>query len=128
MTDRTDPAEHASLPDAETVLLWIGVLAGPVVALGQEVASYFLVPDACARQTSMFVHAAHLVAIVVIAAGLVVCRRAWARTGRAYPGELPDPTHRAAFLAFGGMVANAFFILIVAGQWLAAFILSPCSA
>lgn len=128
MAGRTDPAEHAPLPDAGTVLLWIGVLSGPVVALGQEITSYFLVPDACARQTSVFVHAVHLVAIVVIAGGLVICRREWARTGRAHPGELPDPTHRAAFLAFGGMVANAFFILIVAGQWLAAFILSPCSA
>ena len=106
----------------------MGVLAGPVLVLAQQTLVYALVPDACARQSSVFVHVAHLAALLLIGGGFLLCHRAWDRVGRGRPDERPGPEHRARFMAFGGMVSNGFFMLLVCAQWLATALFSPCSA
>jgi hypothetical protein len=125
------PVHHAgesNPPSGATVALWLGLLSGPVIVLANQWVAYCLVPDACARQNSLFVHLVHLVALLLIGGGYVLCRREWARLGRSEPDERPGPEHRARFMAFAGMVANPFFALIVLAMWLATFLFSPCSA
>jgi hypothetical protein len=121
-------AEHSTPPAAGTVALWLALAGGPVVLLLNQWVGYALVPDACARQNSGFVHLVHLVALLLIAAGFLVCRREWARLGRSEPDERPGPEHRARFMAFTGMISNPFFGLVVLAMWLATLLLSPCSA
>ena len=128
MTMVVERAEHSTAPSAATVLLWLGLLDGPVVLLANQWVGYALVPDACARQSSVFVHLVHLVALLLIAGGFLVCRREWARLGGSEPDERPGPEHRARFMAFTGMIANPFFALIVLAMWLATLLFSPCSA
>jgi hypothetical protein len=125
---RIEQAGHSPLPSRHTVALWLGVLAGPVLVLAQQTMVYVLVPDACARQSSVFVHLTHLAALLLIGGGLLLCRREWSRVGRGQPDERPGPEHRARFMAFGGMMWNVFFMLLVLAQWLATALLSPCSA
>jgi hypothetical protein len=125
---RIEQAGHSALPSRDTVALWLGVLAGPVLVLAQQTMVYVLVPDACARQSSVFVHLTHLAALLLIGGGLLLCRREWARVGRGRPDERPGPEHRARFMAYGGMVSNVFFMLLVLAQWLATALFSPCSA
>ena len=128
MTMVVERAGHSTPPSAATVLLWLGLLVGPLAVLFNQWVGYALVPDACARQNSAFVHLVHLVALLLIAGGWLLCRREWARLGRAEPDERPGPEHRARFLAFSGMLANGFFALIVLAMWLATLLFSPCSA
>ncbi|HEX6749807.1 MAG TPA: hypothetical protein VF092_21120 [Longimicrobium sp.] len=121
-------AEHSTPPSAATVALWTSLVGGPVVVLANQWVAYALVPDACARQNSVFVHVVHLAALLLIAGMWVFCRREWARLGKSEPDERPGPEHRARFMAFTGMVANPFFALIVLAMWLATVLFSPCSA
>jgi hypothetical protein len=123
-----DPAQHAVPPGRDTVLLWLGVLAGPVLTLGVEYVAYVLVPDACSRHTTLIVQALYLVAFLGVVAGLLVCWRAWRLSGPVEPDAEANPEHRARFMAYSGILGNAFFALIVLGMWLATFLLSPCFA
>ncbi|HEV7590301.1 MAG TPA: hypothetical protein VGO40_19480 [Longimicrobium sp.] len=124
---RIERAGHSPLPSRDTFALWLGVLAGPVLLLAQQTLAYALVPDACTRQSSVFVHLTHLATLLLIGGGFLLCRREWARVGRGEPDERPGPEHRARFMAFGGMVSNVFFALLVLAQWLATALFSPCS-
>lgn len=125
---RIETAEHSPKPGADTVALWLGVLAGPVLLLSQQTLVYALVPDACARQSSAFVHLAHGATLLLIGGGFALCRREWGRAGRGMPDERPGPEPRARFMAYAGMWANGFFALVVCAQWLATALFSPCSA
>jgi len=121
-------AEHPSPPSGTTVALWLALAGGPVVVLLAQWAAYALVPDACARQSSVFVHLVHLAALLLVAAGFLVSRREWARLGRSEPDERPGPEHRARFMAFSAMVASPFLALVLLTMWLATFLFSPCLA
>ena len=125
---RIDRAGHAAPPGGTTVALWLALAGGPVVVLLGQWAAYALVPDACARQSSVFVHLVHLVVLLLLAAAFLVCRREWARLGRGEPDERPGPEHRARFMAFSGMVTNPFLALVALAMWLATVLFSPCLA
>ncbi|MFL5380909.1 MAG: hypothetical protein ACJ8GN_00150 [Longimicrobiaceae bacterium] len=119
---------HSTPPSPATVALWLALAGGPVVVLLGQWAAYVLVPDACARQSSVFVHLVHLVALLLLAAGFLWSRREWVRLGRSEPDERPGPEHRARFMAFSAMVTNPFLALVVLAMWLATFLFSPCLA
>ncbi|HKP76346.1 MAG TPA: hypothetical protein VJT67_12535 [Longimicrobiaceae bacterium] len=123
-----EEAGKSTPPSGGTVALWLGLAGGPVVVLFNQWVAYSLVPDACARQNSLFVHVVHLVALLLLAAGYLVCHRAWSRLGAVEPDERPGPEHRARFMAFSGMLTNPFLALVVLAMWLATFLFSPCSA
>jgi hypothetical protein len=125
---RGEGTGHSAWPGVDTVALWMGLLAGPVLLLAQQTLAYALVPDACARQSSVFVHLTHAAALGLIGVGFLLCRRAWTRSGRGAPDERPGPEHRARFMAYSGMVSNVFFALLLCGQWLATALFNPCSA
>jgi hypothetical protein len=121
-------AEHSSPPGQATVALWLALAGGPVVVLLGQWAAYLLVPDACARQSSLFVHLVHFVALLLLAAGFLVGHREWVRLGRTEPDERPGAEHRARFMAFSAMLTNPFLALVVLAMWLATLLFSPCSA
>lgn len=123
-----DDAQQTVPPGAPTVAIWLALAAGPLAVLFGQWSAYVLVPDACARQSSVFVHLVHAVAVLLIAACALACRRAWVRLGRSEPDERPGPEHRARFMAFSGMIANGFFVLVALAMWLATALFSPCSA
>jgi len=123
-----EEAGKSTPPGGATVALWTALAGAPAVVLLSQWVAYSLVPDACARQNSLFVHLVHLAALLLLAAGFLVCRRQWARVGGVEPDERPGPDHNARFLAFAGMIANPFLALVVLAMWLATVLFSPCSA
>jgi hypothetical protein len=123
-----DRAEHSTPPGRTAATLWLALAGGPVVVLLGQWAAYVLVPDACARQSSLFVHLVHLVALLLLAAGFLVSRREWVRLGGTEPDERPGAEHRARFMAFSAMLTNPFLALVVLAMWLATALFSPCSA
>jgi hypothetical protein len=124
----THQAELPDPPSGRTVRLWLGLLAAPVVLLAGQWVGYVLVPDACARQSNLFVHLVHAVALLLMVGAFFLCHGAWKRLGRGEADERPGPEHRARYMAFSGMIGNGFFILVLCAQWLATFLFSPCSA
>jgi hypothetical protein len=122
-----EEAGKSTPPDGMTVALWTALVGGPLVVLFDQWVGYALLPDACARQNSLFVHLVHLVALLLLAAGFLLCRREWARLGEVEPDEGPGPDHRARFMAYSGMLALPFMALIVLAMWLATVLFSPCS-
>jgi hypothetical protein len=123
-----EPIAHSPPPSGANVALWCGVLMAPVAVLGGESAAYVLVPDACARQSNVFIHLVHLVVLLVVLAGFAICWRAWTGLGRREPGDEAGPDGRARYMAFSGLLENGFFALVVLAMWLATWLFSPCSA
>ena len=128
MTMAVEHAEDPPPTPGMSTTLWLALAGGPLVVLLGQWAAYTLVPDACARQSSVFVHLVHLVALLLLAAGFLASRRAWVRLGSASPDELPGPVHRARFMAFSAMVVTPFMALVVLAMWLATALFSPCLA
>lgn len=118
----------ADTPRLRTVGLWWGLLSAPVIVLAAQWVAYSLVPDACARQSNVFVHLVHLVAVLLIVGAWVLCHREWVRLGKGEPDERPGPEHRARYMAFSGLIGNGFFALVAIAMWLATVLFSPCSA
>lgn len=125
--EQTRPG-HSEPPSRETVALWFGFLAGPVALLWGQMIVYALVPDACDRKSSVWVHVVHLIIVLVSLLGGWMALRVWRRLGRGEADSHPSPEHRARFMAVSGMAIGAFFALTAAAMWLATFLLSPCSA
>lgn len=124
----THQAELPDPPSGRTVGLWLGLLAAPTVLLAAQWVGYALVPDACARQSSVFVHLVHAVALLLMIGAFLLCHGFWKRLGKGEADERPGPEHRARYMAHSGMIGNGFFILVLCAQWLATFLFSPCSA
>jgi hypothetical protein len=117
----THQAELPDPPSARTVGLWLGLLGAPVVLLAGQWVGYALVPDACDRQSTVFVHLVHAVALLLMIGAVLLCHAAWKRLGRGEADERPGPEHRARYMAFSGMIGNGFFLLGLGAQGHATF-------
>jgi len=105
-----------------------GTLVAPFAWFFTQGVAYALVPDACDRHDSVWLHVAHVVGILVAALGLWLAWGGWTALGRGEPDQDPGPDARSRFLSLAGVVASAVFIMLIVWQWLATFLISPCSA
>jgi hypothetical protein len=119
-----DPHWKPSLRAVE-VASWAPVLVGPIAWFADQQVIYALVPRACATGSHFGIHAANLVALLAVVAGAVLGFRDWRMAG-----EVSDELDRAAghdrFLGLLGLMLCAFFVLPIAAQAIAAFIIDPC--
>jgi len=94
--------------------LWPALVLVPLLALAATLLGYAAVGRACERDMAWLVHATLLIALILslIMTGLayVVFRKA----------EIKE------FLPLVATWNGAFFSLVIAAQWSAAFILNPC--
>lgn len=109
------------------VQLWFSFLGGPVAALGYQLLVYALVPLACHRQATWFMHLASLGAFAVVLLAMGGAARGWRRQGE-QPPRLPDAPHPGGrrLLAVVGLMLGILSLLVIAGQWLAILLQSPC--
>lgn len=110
---------------------WPGLLVAPLAALAALSAGHALVTPSCAWGTSTALHASFLIALALAAASTLLSLRALRRA--AGPGVLDDAggddgatAARDRFVGWIGVAAGAFFTLVIAAQWFAAFVLPPC--
>jgi len=103
--------------------LWIGVLLPPVAALGAQWLSYSLVHQSCLHQTK-----AMLVGSKILGAAACIVAFAIARgIHAALPAGAETATvQRARFLAIGGQVFGAFFLVVVIAMAIPDVILRAC--
>ena len=111
---------------------WLALLAAPALALLYQTLAYAAVPPACSMQTMLFVHALSIAALLGCLVPTLLAAREWRRLhADAAPGTTPDsdapmPAVRQRFLAAAATGVGALFTLVVASQWFAAWVLSPC--
>jgi len=98
--------------------LWTGILAGPA-AWGLDLqTSYALVHWACASRTLWLLHSVTLVALGIVAVGVVCAWMALQHTAHDTPTDGGMPRQRARFMAILGLSVSALSILtIVAGAF-----------
>jgi hypothetical protein len=104
---------------------WMSVVVAPVVYLGNLSLAYALVQFACNAQTSVPLHFANGITLVLM---LVAVTLAWrARHANARPIDVrSDDVGRDRFLSTIGLCVSGLLVLAVAGQWGAQLALSPC--
>jgi hypothetical protein len=110
----------------EIFRLWVGVLAGPLVALAEQEAIYLLVPGACAGGQELPLHLTALLALLLIAGAGVLSLRDWRRAGAEVPDAAGGPQARSRFMAVVGILSSIIFGLAVLAHWLATILLGPC--
>jgi len=113
-------------------MTWLALLVVPSFALLYQTLAYAAVPHACAMQTSLVVHALSLAALLGCLAPTLLAAYEWHRLrADAVASQTPDddaalPVVRQRFLAVAATGVGALFTLVVAAQWFAAWVLSPC--
>lgn len=108
------------------VVLWAGVMAGPLAwALHQQV-SYMLVPTACAKGTEGFLHLITLGALLVAAAGAWIAWRSWKRLPEGSLDEGPTKESRRRFMALWGLILSLAFSLVIVAQEIPNWFLGAC--
>ena len=105
---------------------WTGFFLAPLTFFAHLQVAYVLVPWSCARGTHLWLHVAGAVSVILALVGTFVAWSVWMGEGGGEPGQQGGPSPRARFLAVTGFVMSAMFALLLAGQWAAVFIISPC--
>jgi hypothetical protein len=118
---------RTDIPDAgELRALWAGLLLAPAAFLLNLEVAYALVPTACSAGTRLLMHIAHLVCLIVAAAGALIARRSWRLTGEIWPGGAGGRLSRSRFMAGVGLLLSLFVVMVIVAQWIPSFVLSPC--
>src|SRR3954452_3127225 len=109
------------------LLLWGGVLAGPIAWLIQFQIRYSLVLWVCATHHQFVLHLVSLLFLLVIASGGFMCWQSWQRSGKDWPSDSQaTPQMRNQFLSLLGMMTCSLFGLLTLAQAIPAFLLNPC--
>jgi hypothetical protein len=123
--ERTEGTEEFRAERVEAAL-WFAVLAGPAAWILGLMADYSLVRVACTKSSMLSLQLVSLGALLLALGGGVVAWREWRRAGRGWPGEGGGPVVRSRFMAVVGILASAFFALVIVAQWIAQLFLNPC--
>lgn len=125
--DRHDAGDARALSEGRWLAAqWIGLLFAPTVFFVHLQTAYPLVEWACPAEGRVWIHVAGAVAVALAAAGTLVAWLAWGRAGRGAPGDAGGAIPRARFLGVTGFATSALFVLLLACQWIAGFLISPC--
>jgi hypothetical protein len=117
--DRTD--RHGGL-----LAQWLGLGLAPASFAVHLQVGYALVPWACYRQNVLWIHVSGALSVLVALVGVWFAWRTWQGHGGGDPTEQFGAEPRARFLGVAGVATSAVIALILAAQWAAAFVISPC--
>jgi hypothetical protein len=107
------------------VLLWVGVLSGPITSALHLGISYILVRPSQRYGSAAPIHVATVIALILIAAGAAISWKIW-RGVEPPPGPLEGRTRsRSRFMALGGLGLSAFCGLLVLAEALPSFLHTP---
>jgi hypothetical protein len=115
------------------LVLWAGVLAGPIAWAADLGVSYAIVKWSCGHQTIAVLRLITLATLAVIAGGAYASWRALSLAPDDVPLDGP-PTHagpvlvlsRARFMAVLGLASSALFAVTVIGMAVPRWVLDAC--
>ena len=105
--------------------LWFGMLGGPASGLLMSLLLYPLVDRACVNNSSVWLHVAAFLCLVIAAAAFLSCWRLherlgdWPETGR---GLMP----RAHFMTTVGLLTSGITLMEILFQWIPIFFIGAC--
>jgi hypothetical protein len=106
--------------------LWAGILTGPLSFLITLQANYMLVDLACGAGVRRVLHLMPPIAILVTATSGVLAWKASRELSHG-PSTAGDVAlSRGRFMAFTGIMASTFFVLVLLAQWVPVFFVNPC--
>jgi hypothetical protein len=105
---------------------WPALLVGPLLALADQSLAYALVGWSCANQSVAALHAVYGVSLAIALVLVFFAARDWLAAGPRVPDTAGDPVTRARFVALVAMLAGGLSAVVIFGQWIAVWMLSPC--
>jgi 1,4-dihydroxy-2-naphthoate octaprenyltransferase len=118
VSTRVRQQQASSDPAVGPLVVWLGVLAGPLAWTAHLLVAYVLVGVACATGRGWPIHLVTLVAIVATVAGGVLAYRLSRR---------PDLTQGSHFAALAGVLLSAMFGFAIVMESLPTFGVGPCT-
>jgi hypothetical protein len=67
-----------------------------------------------------------LTALIVASGGWFIAWRTWHQTGREWPDQTGGAISRSRFMAVGGLMISAMFIILILAQGITNLILGAC--
>ena len=108
------------------LMLWIGILGGPLIWLSILQIQFMLVPWACGAGWTPALHVTSVLALALAAAAIWIAHRCWIRTGREWPGEEDGSLERSRMMAVVGMLVSSLSFLVILAQWITNILMNPC--
>ena len=127
LEETTRPAsERRPTAQGGLAMQWLGLALAPAAFAVHLQVGYALVPWACLRQNSLWIHVSGALSVLVALLGAWIAWRSWHRHGGGAPTEQFGAAPRARFLGLTGFAIASALALILAAQWAAAFVIAPC--
>jgi len=112
---------------AEKSLLWVGMLAGPLLWLIQLEVNYALVPWVCSEKASYILHISSLIFLLLALTVAMISWQNWRKAVHTGPEDTPGGIQGTGRLMAGvGFMSSILFFLIILAQSIPSFILDPC--
>jgi len=109
------------------LMLWTGVLAGPIGWLLQFQARYSLVDWACSAGKTYVLHVISLGFLAIALGSGFLSLRLWRSVGCKWPSDSQDGrAARVTFLSSLGVLTSGMFSLVIVAQALPALWIDPC--
>jgi hypothetical protein len=107
------------------LLLWIGVLGGPIVWAADLLGAYMLVYHACHTNNMVPLYLETVIALALCVVPFVIARRMLQQFPDAHRkgGQADD---RARFLAISGMALSVMFFIALVAAAVPRLVLTPC--
>ena len=106
------------------IRVWFALLVCPLLALGDQSASFATVGWSCAHQLPVAVHAMHFLFLLATAAGTVAAWQTWLVTRRARVRD--DALVRRHFLAGLATASAAVSVLAIVAMWIPTWVIAAC--
>lgn len=114
---------------ARRFALWFGVLGGLVSWAAHLGIAWGLVPYSCAQDNVFWLHANTIVFAIITVIAFLTALNAF-RTVRDSSAEYTSRSTKAIqtdrFMSLIGMLASAYFLLLIVAEGVSVFVLSPC--
>jgi hypothetical protein len=111
------------------LLLWYPIFASVLAWKLQLMFNYALVPFACWEGLLWLIHLTSAVTLLLALSGVWVGYRIWERTTEESRHEDMESgwiLGRTRFMAGAGVLLGGMMALVIVGQWIPTFIISPC--
>jgi MFS superfamily sulfate permease-like transporter len=109
-----------------SVRVWPGLIAPPLVFLTLLCVNYGLEPWACEFQIRWPLHLASAVALVLVLVAGALAVRDWRRAGFESPDDSDAQAARVRFLSSMATMLSTLSALAVLGLWATILIMPPC--
>lgn len=125
MSRAADPQERKQ--NSNTVLLWFGVMAGPIAWSLHLLVSYALVQPACEHGLAFLLYLVSLATLAIATLGATIAWKHWRTTNETGGVSLRGIGGRPGFMAFFGLLASLFFLAGIILESVPLLFLGPCA-